>query len=76
MTQQRLFILIRAALTDIQSGECHFSEMTVEEWGSLLAYCSNQGLVAVAFAGIERLHIKPPKAQLLYWFRFAEYVKT
>lgn len=75
MTQQRLFILIRAALTDIQSGECHFSEMTVEEWGSLLAYCSNQGLVAVAFAGIERLHIKPPKAQLLYWFRFAEYVK-
>ena len=75
LTYCRLVELLRASLTNNQVNKSPFDVMSVSDWIDLQEYAAQHGVVAVAFAGIERLPIKVPKAQLLYWFGIAEYVK-
>jgi len=50
--------------------------MTISEWIMLQEYAAQQGVTAVAFAGLEHSTALPPMDQLMDWLGQAEYVKS
>lgn len=69
MRSDLFFKILRAALglPFVVAEKDEFSDISPETWKAFFAFAQKQSLLGVAFAGIDRLGLKPPRPLYLAW---------